>query len=76
MIPSTNKCLESLVLSMFPGEIGGLTLYLGFWGNSTLPTGANPVVPQQEEPPRGNSRVFFFCVLGRDEKSNERHRKQ
>ena len=38
--------------------------------------GANPVVPQGEGPPRGNSRDFFFGVLGRDGKPNERHRKQ
>ena len=83
MIPSTTKCQESLVLSMFPGDIGGLILYLGFWGldlaiwskkqmrkkkekpkkEETVHClrGANPVVPQGEGPPRGNSRDFFFA---------------
>ena len=38
--------------------------------------GANPVLPQGEGPPRGNSRDFFLGVLQRDGKSNERRRKK
>ena len=43
---------------------------------STLPTGGWSCLSQGEGPPRGNSRDFFLGVLGRDGKSNERHRKK
>ena len=56
-----------------PGDFGGLILYLGFWGLDEGKSektkkeekvhclrGANPVLPQGEGPPRGNSRDFFW----------------
>ena len=50
------------------GDFGGLSLDFGFWTLHQRQNiekihclqGANPVLPQGEGPPRGNSREFFF----------------